>query len=150
MSMLKDEMNEHDYFDDYVENDVDKDANSHTNNIINYILFDKSYDIICFFEELKERFALNPDFLCYCNSVILSKFITNNILTIKKIPTLNRSDVISFESFKCIFKNELEISYNVLYDFLKTICKKYNVCHEKFHVQWYYFCFRNSDIPIFV
>lgn len=102
--------------------------------------------IIDLFYELKERFALNPDFLSKLKTTIFIDFIINtvlydNILYSQQITNEKdiTKDILYFEN---IFCNELHISYDIINSFITTF--KIKLSYEK----WKVFCYKNTYIPL--
>lgn len=109
-------------------------------------------DVLYILEDIKSRFSLSPFFLSNVNLPILTNFIINQI--IKKPNTLQiiNTSVQNMEGavtqnhnnhiflFNNYYKQELEISYSIVYKFIKRfkIILPYKC--------WLYFCYTYSDL----
>lgn len=91
-------------------------------------------DILFILEEMKSRFVCSPFFLSYVTLPILTNYIYNTLS--------NRGFVTSrySEHFDNYYKQELQISYTVMYNFLKRfkITLRYN--------SWLSFCYKHTDL----
>jgi len=103
-------------------------------------------DLLDIFHDIKNRFALNPDFLSKLKTTIFVDFITHYVLYgnesseyyIKDTKNITK-DIIYFQN---IFYNELNISYNLIHSFTQLF--KIKLCLQK----WTYFCYKNTYIPL--
>lgn len=102
-----------DYDDD--ESDYDKFTNS-----INSFLNDNYYNVILLTEDIKSHFYSNPDFLCKLNSHIFINIIVDLVFH-QYIQTTDDHYILSFIEN---FQNEIDISYNIISNFLSQFDTK--------------------------
>ena len=103
-------------------------------------------DILSIFDDLKQRFSINPFFLCKLKGYVFVNFLTNYILNYSDNNVKNyaiKNHIYSFKSqiFEEIFMNELIISYNIISKFIKIFKIELSFC------TWKSFCYKYSDIP---
>ena len=98
-------------------------------------LDDYTDDLLYIIEDLKSRFSTSPFFISNINLPILTNYMINCIF--KKIPRIPNNNHLVFTNY---YKNEIDISYNIIYNFLKRfkIILPYN--------SWVYFCYMHSDL----
>ena len=96
---------------------------------------DDVYDILF---DLRERFFLSPFFishLCFSN---LTQYLSNFVVYNQKTPPLKKKELVIY--FKHYYKNEIDISYNIIINFMKKF--KRNIPYDN----WVLFCFNNSNL----
>jgi hypothetical protein len=96
-------------------------------------------DVLYMLEELKSRFTGSPFFMSNVNLPILTDYIMMRI--VKKPNKIQNSFIKdSLRIFHTYYKQELEISYNIISKFLKRfkITLEYN--------SWLYFCYTYTDL----
>jgi len=139
-----------------IENDNEYDNENESNVLkydnVNYFLNNYSYELICFFENLKKRFVLNPDFLCKCSSTIFIHFLIDILYNINEnLPCFTIYDEYDINVFNMYFHNEFIISFEEICKFLNDVFPKSCVLTIKneLYDKWKYFCFTYSDVPLF-
>jgi hypothetical protein len=126
---------------DNIENsyyDIDDDiiSNNHDMLLLHY-----TNDILDIFDNYKERFATNPDFLCKLKGFIFVNFVIDYILHPSSNRIKNNASISENEIFEDVFKNELKISYNIIYQFMKEL--KVDLSFDN----WKTYCQKYSCIP---
>jgi len=93
-------------------------------------------DVLYMLEDMKSRFKMSPFFMTNVNLPILTNFFINQIIKRPTLPIIN-NHIFLFNNY---YKQELEISYNIVSKFIKRfkIISPYNY--------WLYFCYRYSDL----
>jgi hypothetical protein len=96
-------------------------------------------DVLYMLEEIRSRFTCSPFFISYVTLPILSNY---TMMCIVKKPHKIQNSFIKdcLSNFHTYYKQELEISYNIISKFLKRfkITLKYN--------SWLYFCYTYTDL----
>lgn len=94
-------------------------------------------DILDLYDELKEMFPMNPNFLILLESVTFCDFITDLIFE-----RINKYDHITndFFTFIEVFNHEIRISYNYINNFMFKYNTKISI------QQWEKFCFTYSEL----
>jgi hypothetical protein len=142
-------MNSNILIDEYIEDVYDSDVYETDEvsvkhvGVINDFLFNYSYESICFLEDLKNKFALNPGFLCKSTGVKFIHFITDYLYNSDNSGDLYTKNLNNYDYFKHIYKNELYISYSL---FEKYICKILRKNKLYIYDKWVYFCYINSEL----
>jgi hypothetical protein len=96
-------------------------------------------DVLYMLEEIKSRFTCSPFFISYVTLPILSDYIMMRI--VKKpyiIPNSRIKD--NLRIFHTYYKQELEISYNIVSKFLKRF--KITLQYDS----WTHFCYIYTDL----
>ena len=124
----------------YSEDEYDIDNESPFTIEDNIDLFISNYldNIIDIYVDFEERFAYTPKFLEYAreNSTVLVSFIIDYLF---KNTTFNVNDSKKIK-FQMKYQNELNESYNTIYNFTKTTG---NIIPEK---EWINFCYCMSNV----
>ncbi len=103
-------------------------------------------NIIDIYEDFKERFAYNPEFFQYLTSCDLTDFSIqcifgkkNTFFELLTVPH-NFITVEVMNAFKNLYSQELDISFYIMYGFLKQ--NKYRLSKDL----WIRFCFLHTQI----
>lgn len=124
------------YSNEYSSND-NEDSFSDTDDVDNFLHYNSDY-IYSLYEDLQNRFSfISPAFLCNMRFHHIINFLCD--LVLYKTSEYRCQNKIILERFKQMYSSELEISYDIVYRFLKH--------HFKFSIQykdWLVFCYRQS------
>lgn len=93
-------------------------------------------DVLYILEDIKCRFSLSPFFITNVNLPILTNFIINQITKKSTLPLIN-NHIFLFNNY---YKQELEISYSIVYNFIK----RFKIILP--YKSWLYFCYTYSDL----
>lgn len=104
-----------------LDSDSDKENNKSQSELINDFLFFESYNIVLLKEDLKQRLFISPFFLDHIEVYYLSDFIIS--LLFKTTFELKEYDLDYIDSFKSIYNNELNVSYNIISKYLEKFTK---------------------------
>jgi hypothetical protein len=118
--------------------DIDDSVLTNNQDVILLYYTDEILDI---FDDYKERFVTNPDFLCNLKGFVFINFIVDYILHPVTHAVKNTKTVSENEIFEDIFKNELTISYNIIHNFMKQF--KIDISFNN----WKTYCQKYSNIP---
>ena len=122
--------------------DIDDSVLSNNQDVLLLYYTDEILDI---FDDYKDRFVTNPDFLCNLKGFVFVNFIVDYILhpvlhavthAVKNTKTVSENEI-----FEDIFKNELTISYNIIDNFMKQF--KIDISFNN----WKTYCQKYSNIP---
>jgi hypothetical protein len=129
--------------ENHIENESEYEM--HPTNHDNYDIFldNHTYKLICFFEDLKKTFVLNPDFLSKCTTTLFTNFLIDNLLEYKPYYELK------YHYLEKYFQNEIEISFQQIYIFLHQIFTKTFMLEVKdtLYNKWKHFCYTHSTEP---
>lgn len=93
-------------------------------------------DVLYILEDLKSRFQMSPFFITHVNLPILTNFIINQIIKKPTLPIIH-NHIFVFNNY---YKQELEISYSIIYKFIK----RFKIILP--YKSWLYFCYTYSDL----
>lgn len=93
-------------------------------------------DVLYMLEDMKSRFKMSPFFMSNVNLPILTNFLINQIIQKPTLPIIN-NHIFLFSNY---YKQELEISYNIVYKFIK----RFKIISP--YKYWLYFCYSYSDL----
>jgi hypothetical protein len=94
-------------------------------------------DILYMLEDIKSRFTCSPFFISYVTLPILSDYIMMYIVKKTQIPSSINDRVHIFNTY---YKQELEISYNIISRFLK----RFKITLQ--YKSWLWFCYTHTDL----
>lgn len=135
-------MNNSDYEENFKnESEYENDKKLSKPELIDNFLFFESYNMIILLENIKNHFSnTSPFFLDYIKIYNLSDFIINLLFLNKSYTQFKNFNLNFIELFRSTYYNELNISYNIIYNFLKKF--NYNI---DFKI-WILFCITYSNL----
>ena len=119
-------------YSDYEEESYDYETEFTPDDFLDYY----NDDVLYILEDIKSRFQMSPFFITNVNLPILTNFIINQITKKSTLPVIN-NHIFLFNNY---YKQELEISYSIVYNFIK----RFKIILP--YKSWLYFCYTYSDL----